>query len=70
MQEQVDAQGVQLAQEAHEVLEAAAQAVDTPGHDHIELTARSSPAQRIERRSLVAALGAADAVVEQYAGPK
>jgi hypothetical protein len=33
MQEQVDAQRVQLAQERHKVLQAAPQAVDAPGHD-------------------------------------
>ena len=63
VQKKVDAERVQLAQEPHKVLKAAAQAIDTPGHDHIELAARRGPAQRIERRALVATFGAADAVV-------
>jgi hypothetical protein len=61
--EQVDADRVQLGQERHEVLQAAAEPVDAPSHDHIELTARRCLAQRIELRALVLALRAADAVI-------
>jgi hypothetical protein len=37
MQEQIDPERVQLGQEAHEVLQAAAEPITRPGHDHIEL---------------------------------
>jgi hypothetical protein len=37
MQEQIDPERVQLGQEAHEVLQAAAEPINRPGHDHIEL---------------------------------
>jgi len=37
MQEQVDAEGMQLRQEGdHQVLQAAAEPIDRPGHDHVE----------------------------------
>ena len=36
---------------------------DRPGHDHVEFPSGSIPAQLVERRPLVAALGAADPVI-------
>jgi hypothetical protein len=45
--EQVDADRMQLGQERHEILQAAADPVDAPSHDHIELTARRCLAERI-----------------------
>ena len=63
MQEQIDPQRVELGQEADQVLQAAAEAIDVPGHDDIELPLGSVPVQGIEGRPLVAPLGAADAVI-------
>ena len=54
---------MQFVQERHEVLQAAVEAVDAPGHDDIELTACGSLAERVELRALVSAFGAAGAVV-------
>src|SRR5262245_13552249 len=50
-------------QEAHQVLQAAPQPVDRPGHDHVELPFGGIPAERIEARTLVTPSGAADAVI-------
>jgi hypothetical protein len=44
-------------------LQAAAKAVDVPGHHHIELTPDGGLVERIECRSTIATLSAADAVV-------
>ena len=45
------------------VLQAASEPIERPGHHDIKLAPRRSSAQRIKGRALVAALGAADAVV-------
>jgi hypothetical protein len=56
MQEQVNPEGVQLGQEADQVLQAAAETIDGPGHHDIELALSGVAAQRVEGRALVAAL--------------
>jgi hypothetical protein len=63
VQIEVDLGRVQLGQEGDKVLQAAAETIDRPSHDHVELSPRCSPAERIERWALIAALGAADAVI-------
>src|SRR4029077_1973325 len=63
MQKQVDSERVDFRQEAGEILQAAAEAVDAPRHDHIEFSPRGGAAQRVEGRALVAVLGTADAVI-------
>jgi hypothetical protein len=50
-------------QEANQVLQAAAEPINRPRHDHVELTLGRVPAKRVEARPLVPAFGAADAVV-------
>jgi hypothetical protein len=62
-QEQVDFERVQFGQEGDEVLQAATEAVDAPGHDYVEFPSRRRPEQRVEGRSLVSPLGARDPVV-------
>ena len=49
--------------ERDEVLKAAAQPIDAPGHDHVELPFGRIATERIERRPPVPAPGAADAVI-------
>jgi hypothetical protein len=61
MQKQVDAERVKLGQERHKVFQAAAQAIDVPGHHNIELAFGGVSAQRIERRPSVTPLSAAPA---------
>src|SRR5262249_13040858 len=63
MQKQIDAEGVKLGQESHKIFQAAAQAVDVPGHHDVELAHGGVPTQSIERRPSIAALSAADAVI-------
>jgi hypothetical protein len=63
MQKQVDAERVKLGQERHKVFQTAAQAIDVPGHHYVEVALGGVPAQRIERRSSIATLSAADAVI-------
>jgi hypothetical protein len=58
VQKQVDLERVQLGQECDQILQAAAQPIDAPGHHHVELPAGGGSAQGIEGRALVAALGA------------
>jgi hypothetical protein len=47
MQEQVDAERVQLAEEADQVLEAAAETINRPGHNDIELPPAGIAAHRV-----------------------
>src|SRR5215475_6873634 len=54
---------MQLGQEPHEVLQAAAEPINRPRHHYVELALGGIAAHGIEARSLVSALGAADAVV-------
>jgi hypothetical protein len=49
--------------EGDQILKAAAQPIDRPGHHHVELPLGRVPAKCIEARPLVPPLGAADAVV-------
>jgi hypothetical protein len=41
---------VKFGQECHKVLQAAAQAIDIPGHHYVELALGGISAQRIKRR--------------------
>jgi hypothetical protein len=54
---------LQIGQEAHQVLHAAAEPIDRPGGNHVDLACRGVLEQPIETGPLVAALGAADAGV-------
>jgi hypothetical protein len=60
MQEQVDALGVQFAQEVQQIDQRPAQAIDRPGRDHVDVVPGNGLEQAIEARPLVAALGAGD----------
>ena len=60
MQEQVDALGVEFAEEVQQVDQRAAQAIDRPGRDHVDVTTGNGLEQAIEARPLVAAFGARD----------
>ena len=53
---------MQLGEEADQVLQAPAQPIHGPGHHHVELALSRVSAQRIKRRALVSALGAANPV--------
>ena len=66
MQEQVNPGRVQIREEADKVLQRSPESVHGPRHDHIELPARDVLEHRVERRALVAALRAADALVFIY----
>src|SRR5262245_19189844 len=63
MQEQIDPESVQLGQKADQVLQAATEPIDRPGHYHVKRAFGGVSAERIEAGSFVAALGAADAVI-------
>ena len=63
MQEQIDLERVKLGQETNEVLQAAPETIDVPGHHHVELPLGRIAMQGIERRPLVTPLSTADAVV-------
>src|SRR5262252_2478385 len=63
MQKQIDLQGMQFGKKADQVLEAAAEPIDAPGHDQIELPLGGVATQAIEFRSAVPALSAAYAMV-------
>ena|SRR5262245_45148165 len=62
MQVQVTAGGMEIAQEADQVLQAATEPVDRPGHDHVELASGGVLHQSIECGTCIAALSA------RYAG--
>jgi hypothetical protein len=66
VQEEIDAECVQFRED--QVLQAAAEPVDGPRHHDIEPSLGGVSAKRIECRALVAALGAADAVVFVHFG--
>lgn len=59
MQERINPERVRLGKEANQVLQAAAEAIDVPGHDDIELPLGGVAVQGIEGWSLLAPLGAA-----------
>src|SRR5262249_30342565 len=63
MQVEIDPQGVNFRQEADEVLKAAAEPINRPGHDHVEVAFGGIPAERIEAGALVTSSGATDAVI-------
>jgi len=56
---------VQLGQENNQILQTAAQSVHGPGHDHVEFPTRGVAAQLVECWPLIAAPGAADAVIQR-----
>ena len=57
----IDARGMQLGEEAHQVLQGAAQAIDRPGHDHIELAPAASLCMASKPGRWSLPLGARDA---------
>src|SRR5262249_15844705 len=63
MQEQINVQGMQLGQEGNKILQAAAEPIDAPSHDHVELALSAIAQKPIELSPLVPALSAADAVI-------
>jgi hypothetical protein len=63
MKEKLYFRRVQMLQEGDEILQAAAQAVDAPGHYDVELSSRGVLVQLVESRTLVTAFGAAEPVV-------
>jgi hypothetical protein len=63
MQEQIDAHGMQLGQEANQILKTAAETVNGPSHDDIELALRGIAAKRVERWPLIPAFGARNTVI-------
>lgn len=63
MEVQIDVESVELAQERHQLLQAAAQPIDDPGHHDIDLPPEGISQHRIVGRPLVPAFGAADAVI-------
>jgi hypothetical protein len=54
---------VNVIQEADQVLQATAKAIDGPDHDHIELPTRSGLMEGIKGWSLIPPLSARDAVI-------
>jgi 3,4-dihydroxy-2-butanone 4-phosphate synthase len=52
MQEQIDAERLQLGQEGDQVLQAAAEPIDAPGHHNIELSASGGVMQRVEETAV------------------
>ena len=64
VQVQIYARRVQLIEESDKVLQGATQAIDRPCHHDVELSADARLEKGVELRSLLAALGAADAVVD------
>src|SRR5215813_10592362 len=63
MQEQVDAERMDLGQEATQVLQAAAEPINRPSHNDLKLPLGGVVQQCIKLRAPVSALGARDAVV-------
>src|SRR6516225_1522661 len=63
MQKQIDLQGMQFGKKTDQVLKAAAEPIDAPGHDQIELPLGGVATQAIEFGAAVPALGAAYAMV-------
>src|SRR5262249_50336356 len=63
MQQQIDLQGMQFGKKTDQILKAAAEPIDAPGHDQIELPLGGVATQAIEFRAAVPALSAAYAMV-------
>jgi putative ABC transport system substrate-binding protein len=66
MQEQLDLGFLKMVEEQDQVLQAAAEAIDRPGHEPIELASCRIAMEPVERGALVAAFGARDAVVSVH----
>jgi hypothetical protein len=68
MQVKVAPERPQLGQEANQILQAAAEQIDGPGRDHVDLAGGGVLQEPIESWALVATLGAADAgvLIETY----
>ena len=60
MQEEIDALGVEFAEEVQQVDQRAAEAIDGPCRHHVDVAAGDGLQQRVEARPLVAALGPRD----------
>jgi hypothetical protein len=63
MQEQVNARGMDFREKADQVLKAAAQTVDRPGHYYVELATGRCLMKGIELRPFILALGAGNAAI-------
>ena len=63
MQEQIDPGSVDFRQKSDKVLQAAAEPINRPSHDDIELPACGRRVQGVKSRPFILALGAADAVI-------
>src|SRR5262249_18361554 len=63
MQEKVDTKGMNLRQKPDQILQTAAEAINAPGHNHIELALCRIAAKGVECRAPVPDLSAADAMV-------
>ena len=66
MQEQINLQRLQFLHEFQKVFETAANAVNTPGGDHIHLVTGGGFHERIKPRPLVPTLGPGDALVPKH----
>jgi hypothetical protein len=63
MQKQINMEGVQLREETHKILKAAAKSVHRPGHDYVEFALSGIPNEPIKLWSLIPAFGAAYSVI-------
>src|SRR5262245_14497754 len=63
MQKQIDLQGMQFGKKTDQILKAAAEPIDAPGHDQIELPLGGISAQSVDLRTAVTALSTAYAMV-------
>ena len=70
MQKQVDTFSVQFLQNVHQILQAAAQPIDGPCRDHIDLLPGNRLEQLVEPGAAITALGTADALVFEHGHPR
>jgi hypothetical protein len=63
VQIELDPNGMDLGEEGKEVLQAAAEPIHRPSHDHVEPSSSGVPAEPIKLRAAVATLGARNAIV-------
>ena len=63
---EIATRGIQFAEKPDEILQRAAETVDRPGRDDVDLAGDCRLQQAIEFRSLVAPLGAADAAIGKH----
>lgn len=61
MQLEIAAERLQVCEKANKILQTAAETIDRPGRDHVDLARGGILEQPIETRPLVATLAAADA---------